>query len=218
MSALRHRAAIWTATVVGAACMLGCGAPGGLGVGEPAPDVSSPPQPKPLWPSWADAHRQGEAVADNASKAPAVLAGAPEIPREGSLREVDPLDIVCADPTVKHLAKLGWIEKPGKSGLRPPVFMDVTGNGMPELIVAADLPTGRSAVAVYAARDGKVVPILYGSGRRLSVEAAGADLILKGAASDGAEQTIRYRWDGRLMAAVSDVKAYPHPIGKSHSP
>ena len=56
------------------------------------------------------------------------------------------------------------IPSPGRPGLRPPRFKDVTGDGKAELIVAADTETGRSMLAVYTAVAGKVLPILHTSG------------------------------------------------------
>ncbi|WHM38859.1 hypothetical protein [Streptomyces sp. BPTC-684] len=63
-------------------------------------------------------------------------------------------------------------------------------------------------MAVYTARDGKVVPVLYTVGKRLAVETVGTDLVVRSAADDGAEQAVRYRWDGARLESVSDIKTY----------
>jgi hypothetical protein len=88
------------------------------------------------------------------------------------------------------------------------VLHDLTGDRKPELISAVDLESGRVVLAVYTVREGKVVPILYTSGVRPVVEAIGVDLVVRGSASDGGEQAIRYRWDGNRMITVSEVRSF----------
>lgn len=131
-----------------------------------------------------------------------------KVPKEG-LRGMDPMEILKADPRAKGLVRLPAIDRPGQPGIRPPVLHDLTGrDGSPELIIAADVESHRTVVIVYTVRDGRVVPILYTVGSRLAVEAVGTDLVTRGAADDGAEQAVRYRWDGVRLSPVSDIKTY----------
>ncbi|WP_371652592.1 MULTISPECIES: hypothetical protein [unclassified Streptomyces] len=200
------------AVAVLAVCVLavsGCGAPTGLGDGGAAPPVAAQPTPQPLWPNWSDGARKRPGAGDPAGKQPppAPLAKGPEVPKEG-LVAVDPYEVLRADPRTKALGRREKIHRPGQPGIRPPVLRDLTGDGSPELIVSADLESGRTVMAVYTARAGKVVPVLYTVGKGLAVETVGTDLVVRSAADDGAEQAVRYRWDGARLASVSDIKTY----------
>ncbi|MCX5382626.1 hypothetical protein [Streptomyces sp. NBC_00083] len=209
---------IRTAVAVGAAALgvaavlvalSGCGARSGLVEGDRAYEVPLQPRPQQLWPAWyeSDARRNG-VMGSGRPEPRAPLDGAPRVPKEG-LRALDPKAVLAADPAAKGLTRLPLIGHPGRPGIRPPVLHDLTGHdGAPELILSADLENRRTVVIVYTARDGKVVPILYTSGSRLAVETVGADLVTRGAADDGAQQTVRYRWDGTRMSPVSDDKTY----------
>ncbi|MEV7418394.1 hypothetical protein [Streptomyces sp. NPDC089919] len=197
-------AAVLAAAVLAA----GCASPGGLGRGEPAPAVSAQPRPEHLWPAWdgRDAHSPGAEVATR-QPAPEPLPDAPRVPA-GGLAELDPMKVVGADRRMKPFAARGKITGPGRAGIRPAVLRDLTGDGRPELIIGADLESGRSAVAVYRAVGDRVVPVLYTSGRQVAVETLGCDLLVRTAASDGAEQAVRYRWDGVRLSVFSDEKRY----------
>lgn len=199
------------AVAVLAVCALavsGCGAPAGLGDGGAAPPVAAQPTPQPLWPNWTEGARKRPG-ADPAGKQPppAPLANGPEVPKAG-LVAVDPYDVLRADPRTKALGRREKIHRPGQPGIRPPVLRDLTGDGSPELILAADLESGRTVMAVYTARAGKVVPVLYTVGKRLAVETVGTDLVVRSASDDGAEQAVRYRWDGARLESVSDIRTY----------
>ncbi|MCB5178124.1 hypothetical protein [Streptomyces antimicrobicus] len=192
-----------------AAAVGGCGAPGGLAEGTPVPAVSAQPTPEPLWPAWTDRSRgtPGAAVSDR-QPPPAPLPHAPAVPPEG-LGAVDAMAVVTADKRMKPYAAKGWIQAPGRPGLRPAVHVDLTGDGRPELVVAADTESGRSALTVYRAQDGRIHPVLFAMGTRMAVETLGTDLLVRTATSDGAESAVRYRWDGVRMTVVSDEKRYP---------
>ncbi|MFJ7160108.1 FG-GAP repeat protein [Streptomyces sp. NPDC101118] len=186
----------------------GCAAPGGLGVGEPAPAVSAQPRPEELWPAWAIGSPEAPgAAAATRQPPPEPLPDGPAVPA-GGMAAVDPLEVLRADKRMKPFLARGMISGPGHAGIRPPVLHDLTGDGKPDLVIGADLESGRSAIAVYTARDGRVVPVLYTSGRRMAVEALQHDLLVRTAANDGAEQAVRYRWDGRRLSVVSDEKRY----------
>ncbi|MFD9008709.1 hypothetical protein [Streptomyces sp. NPDC059552] len=123
----------------------GCSAPGGgLGPTTPAPPVSSQPHPEPLWPAWSSV--PGAAVGRQ-EPAPTPLKNAPEVGAEG-VQGVDPVEVARADPRMRPYLGKDSIEAPGRAGLRPPVYRDLTGDGQSELIVAADTATGRWALCV----------------------------------------------------------------------
>ncbi|MCJ0870684.1 PliI family lysozyme inhibitor of I-type lysozyme [Streptomyces sp. AP-93] len=189
----------------------GCAAPGGLGHGEVAPPVSSQPRPKPLWPSWTESpSSSGTAVAGRVPP-PRPLDGALAVGPEG-IEKVDVMAVLRADKTMRRFGDGKKIEGPGKAGVRPARFADLTGDGKPELIVAADSPTGRSVLSVYTAAGGKVVPILATSGRRMSAEILGTDLLVRTTDDDGSAHDIRYHWDGQRMSVLSDEHKFGNAI------
>ncbi|WP_185921758.1 hypothetical protein [Streptomyces sp. WAC06614] len=192
-----------------AAALGGCAAPGGLAPGTPAPAVSAQPTPDPLWPAWTDRApgTPGSAVSHH-QPPPQPLDGAPPVPAQG-LGAVDAMAVVTADRRMKVYAAKGWIPAPGRPGLRPPVYLDLTGDGQPELIVAADTESGRSALSVYRAHAGRIYPVLFTMGARMVVDSMGVDLLVRTSAGDGTEAAVRYRWDGERMTVVSDEKRYP---------
>ncbi|MER5776831.1 hypothetical protein ABT144_21535 [Streptomyces sp. NPDC002039] len=186
----------------------GCASPGGLAAGEPAPPVSTRPRPEPLWRAWVDDSPRSPGREAAAGRTPAApLPHAPALGPDG-LAGVDVAAVVRADRNMAHHATRGRIDAPGKPGLRPPVYLDLTGDGKPELIVAADTESGRTALTVYTARDGGIVPVLFATGRRMAVESLGRDLLIRTAADAGARQAVRYQWDGRRMTVVSEERRY----------
>ncbi|MFE2330491.1 hypothetical protein ACFXD5_42410 [Streptomyces sp. NPDC059385] len=191
-----------------AAVATGCAAPGGLGPAAPAPPVSMQPRPEPLWPAWTAA--PGAAVG-RPEPPPTPLKNAP-VPGAGGLAAVDPKQIAAADPRMKpYLCNPGTIRAPGRAGVRPPVHKDLTGDGQPDLIVAADMPTGRSALSVYTISGGKIVSVLFTIGRQLTAESIGSDLLVRTAVDDGSEQAVRYHWDGGRMTVVNDERTFRKP-------
>ncbi|MFE2308067.1 hypothetical protein [Streptomyces sp. NPDC059411] len=189
----------------------GCAAPGGLGRGEPAPPVSAQPQAKPLWPMWTgESPKAGGAAVSSQAPPPTPLDGAPTVGPEG-IEKIDVRAVLKADRPMKSFADKKDIAAPGRPGLRPPRFNDLTGNGKPELIVAVDTETGRSILAVYTEVDGKILPILRTSGRRLSPETVGTDLLVRTTDDDGSAHVVRYHWDGVRMVVVSDEKRFGNP-------
>ncbi|WP_185899764.1 hypothetical protein [Streptomyces sp. WAC07061] len=129
----------------------------------------------------------------------------------GGLAAVDVTAVVKADKRMRLLAGQGVVNAPGRSGIRPPVFLDLTGDGQKEMVVAADTESGRTALSVYAARGKEIVPVLFSIGRRLAAESIGHDLLLRTAPDDGSEQVVRYHWDGTRMTVVNDERRYTRP-------
>jgi hypothetical protein len=187
----------------------GCGAPAGLGEGEPAPPASAQPLPRTLWPAWSpESSSPSDAVTDPALlPTPEPLADGPVVPADG-FASLDQLEVLRADPRMRRLTRRGVVDGPGKPGIRPAVLHDLTGDKRPELISAVDLESGHVRLAVYTVREGRIVPILYTSGVRPVVEAVGVDLVVRSSVADGGEQSIRYRWDGQRMITVSEVRSY----------
>ncbi|MFJ8566899.1 hypothetical protein [Streptomyces sp. NPDC093514] len=183
----------------------GCSAPGGgLGPTTPAPPVSSQPHPEPLWPAWSSV--PGAAVGRQ-EPAPTPLKNAPEVGAEG-VQGADPVEVGRADPRMRPYLGKDSIEAPGRAGLRPPVYRDLTGDGQSEMIVAADTATGRSALSVYSVVDGRIVSVLFTIGRQLAADAIGTDLLVRIAADDGSEQVVRYHWGGDRMTVVNDERRF----------
>ncbi|MEV7191264.1 hypothetical protein AB0N81_05570 [Streptomyces sp. NPDC093510] len=194
-----------------ALALTGCGGADGLGPGDAAPSVSVQPRPEAVWPAWSGkSSRSPGAEAATRQPPPRALRGLPKVGSAG-LASLDVRAVLRADPRTKPLAGRGMIDRPGRAGLRPPMFLDLTGDKKPEMLVAADLESGRSVVAVYTERDGKVFPILLTSGRNVSVETIGPDLLVRTSCSEGGEQAVRFHWDGARMSTVSDIKNYKKP-------
>ncbi|GAA3489583.1 hypothetical protein GCM10018987_36660 [Streptomyces cremeus] len=139
--------------------------------------------------------------------APQPLPQSPAVPA-GGLAAMDQLDVLRADPRMARLTRREPVDRPGEPGVRPAVLHDLTGDGTPELISAVDLESGRTVMAAYTVRDARIVPILHTSGVRPVVESVGVDLVVRGSATDGGEQAIRYRWDGNRMITVSEVRSF----------
>lgn len=195
----------------------GCAAPGGLGHGEAVPPVSAQPQPLPLWPSWTESPSSGGPAVAGKVPPPQPLDGAPAVGPQG-IEKVDVMAVVRADKAMKRFGDGKTIDGPGKAGIRPARYADLTGDGHPELIVAADAQTGRSVLSVYTAAGRKIVPILFTSGRQLRAETIGTDLLVRTTDEDGSEHDIRYHWDGRRMIVLSDEHKFGNAIpGRSPS-
>ncbi|WP_219690406.1 hypothetical protein [Streptomyces anatolicus] len=194
-----------------ASVLAGCTGPDGLGPGEAAPSVSAQPRPEAVWPAWSGMTSLAPG-ADAATRQPPprALEGLPKV-GSGGLAALDVHAVLRADPRTKPLAERGLIDRPGRAGLRPPVLMDLTGDKKPELLIAADTESGRNILTVYTERGGRVYPILFTSGRRMSVETIGPDLLVRTPCSDGGEQAVRFHWDGARMSTISDIRDYKKP-------
>ncbi|MFE0100049.1 hypothetical protein [Streptomyces sp. NPDC059009] len=190
------------------AVLAGCGAANGLADGDIAPSMSVQPHPEPFWPAWSSPSSDAPA-ADTATQQPPpkALTGLPKVD-DDKIADLDVATILRADPRMKPLADRPSIAGPGRAGLRPPVYADLTGDGKRDLLAAADLESGRSVLAVYTMHDGKVYPILFTSGRRMSIEALDKDILVRSPCPDGGEQAVRYRWNGVRMGTYEDNKTY----------
>ncbi|GGR75153.1 hypothetical protein GCM10010252_11960 [Streptomyces aureoverticillatus] len=192
------------------AVLCACGAADGLSTGEKAPPVSVQPRPEPLWSAWSGSSPSAPG-ADTASKQPPPEPLEGFEPGPGGLAKADVRELLRADTRLRTLADRPMIKKPGQPGIRPPVLTDLTGDGRREMLVAIDVESGRSVLAVYYEKRGKVHPILFTAGRRLVVETLGTDLLVRSPCADGGEQAVRFHWDGTRMSTVSDVKSYQKP-------
>ncbi|NEB79236.1 hypothetical protein G3I40_29055 [Streptomyces sp. SID14478] len=200
--------AVAVATALGIAALMGCGRTDGLGAGEAAPSVSVQPQPHDVWPAWSGTSTKAPgAEASTHQPPPKALTGLPLIGAKG-LRGLDAHAVLRADPRMQPFAGREDIKEPGVSGVRPPMYRDLTGDGRPELLVAVDTESGRTALSVYTERDGRVYPVLFTGGKRVAVETLGKDLLLRSSCTDGGEQAVRYHWDGTRLSTISDVKNY----------
>ncbi|MGW5862321.1 hypothetical protein ACWFRJ_09135 [Streptomyces sp. NPDC055239] len=196
--------------VAAAVVLAGCGSVDGLGAGEPAPSVSVQPHPEPLWSAWSGTSSEAPgAETATHQPPPEPLEGLPKLGK-GGLRTVDFREVLRADPRMEPIADRGEIDRPGRVGLRPPLRTDLTGDGQPELLVAADTESGRSVLAVYTEREGRVYPVLFTTGKRMNVETLGPDLLVRSHCTGGGEQAVRFHWDGVRMSTVSDIKNYKH--------
>ncbi|MFG2617903.1 hypothetical protein ACGFXC_09760 [Streptomyces sp. NPDC048507] len=196
----------------------GCASPDGLATGEPVAPASPQPLPETLWPAWAEGSSPGTGVATGTRQpAPSPLANGPAVGARG-LGAVNELDVVRADKRMRQFLGTGKINAPGRAGIRPPVLLDVTGDGKKELLIAADTESGRTALSVYAAEGTRIVPVLFTIGRGMAAESLGRDLLIHTAADDGSEQAVRYRWDGERMTVVSDERRYNKVPGAPTAP
>lgn len=200
--------AVAVVTALGIAALTGCGRTDGLATGAPAPSVSVQPQPHDVWPAWSGTSPKAPgAEASTHQPPPKPLTGLPPVGRAG-LAGLDVRAVLRADPRMEPFAGREDIEKPGRSGVRPPMYRDLTGDGQRELLVAVDTESGRTALTVYTAKGGKVYPVLFTGGKRIAVETIGRDLLLRSSCTGDGEQAVRFRWDGTRMSTVSDVKSY----------
>ncbi|MEV5610572.1 hypothetical protein [Streptomyces sp. NPDC052225] len=198
------------AAALGVAALTGCARTDGLAAGEAAPSVSVQPQPHDVWPAWSGTSAKAPGAEASAHQPPPrPLTGLPRVGGEG-LAGFDVHALLRADPRMEPFADREDIVKPGMSGVRPPIYRDLTGDGRSELLVAVDTETGRTVLTVYREHEGRVYPVLFTAGKRVAVETIGTDLLLRSSCADGGEQAVRFHWDGVRMSTVSDVKNYAH--------
>jgi hypothetical protein len=188
----------------------GCASQGGVRDGGAAPTLSAPTSAEPLWPGFTP----------------------PTVPPAGEQRGFKrylPLDKVRApvrgvaalsaktllehDPNVPEVVQRMIAGCPaGDCPLRAAVPRDVTGDGRSELVVAVDLPKLESTlVQVYGAVGRTIRPVLiYWGPLGLTGETFGRDLLISVTGKDG-RFTIRFRWNGDVMAAVTPESAADTP-------
>ncbi|KOV67917.1 hypothetical protein [Streptomyces sp. MMG1121] len=196
------------AVLVTAGAASGCAATDGLAAGEPAPSVSVQPRPEAVWPAWSGTSPSAPGAQTSTHQPPPEpLAGLPRV-AAGKLKELDVRKVLRADPRTWPYADRPLTDRPGPAGIRPPRYADLSGDGHPELLVAVDTESGRTLLAVYAERAGRVYEVLLTGGRRVAVETLGRDLVLRSLCADGAQQAVRFHWDGVRLVTVSDEKRY----------
>ncbi|MEV3859063.1 hypothetical protein AB0J38_32700 [Streptomyces sp. NPDC050095] len=202
-------AVVAVVAALGLAALAGCGRTDGLAAGDAAPSVSVQPQPHDVWPAWTDTSAKAPgAEASTHQPPPKPLSGLPRLGKEG-IKGVDVHAVLRADPRMQPFAGRPDIDRPGQVGVRPPSYLDLTGDKRPELLLAADTESGRTVLTVYKEGDGgQVYPVLFTTGKRVAVETIGKDLLLRSSCADGGEQAVRFHWDGVRMSTVSDVKNY----------
>jgi hypothetical protein len=199
----RPRQIALAALAVGAAAVgpVGCAADTGARDGGVAPRVSPPVRSSPLWPQYAP---------------PTPPANEPTAPDRrylsikdvqvgaGGLKQIPVKELLEKDPNVPQLVREAMQNCPGPvCGLRAPVYRDLTGDGLNELIVALDEPkAGLTLIQVYRAFGTAVRPVLISWGPfGLTGETFGHDLVLASTGNDG-RFTTRYRWDGNVLTAA----------------
>ncbi|MDG4864989.1 hypothetical protein P8605_43260 [Streptomyces sp. T-3] len=196
------------AAALAAAALAGCGTTqNGLASGAPAPSVSVQPTPEAVWPSWSGSSSKSPAADTTEHQPPPQPLKNLDVP-SGGLGQLQARDVLRADPRMKQYADRPHITKPGRAGIRPAKLEDLTGDGTADLLLAVDTESGRTALAAYTERNGKVYPILFATGKRVTIETVGSDLVLRSPCADGGEQAVRYHWDGARMTTASDTKTY----------
>ncbi|MGW1077288.1 hypothetical protein [Streptomyces sp. NPDC002537] len=176
---------------VAATALSGCAPAEGARDNGVAPSVTAPASASPLWPGHSPGPSHDE-PAPSAVPVPGVT-----VP-EGDLREVPPEQLLRADPGVPDSVK-------NCSGtrcqLRDPVYVDLTGDGKPELVLAFD-DIGRTLMWVYTASGNSVRRILdCAEPSWMTVATVGRDLVVD-ESGDGHKSTTRYRWNGKVLTPV----------------
>ncbi|MGD3112287.1 hypothetical protein [Streptomyces sp. YGL11-2] len=188
-------AALAGLTAVGMALAAGCAPAGGMRDAGVAPSVSVPESASPLWPGRPPARSQG-------GPAPSAVPVPDATVPEGGLRKVPPERLLRADPGVPEVVKGSLGNCPGKRcRLRAPVYVDLTGDGKPELVLAFD-DTGRTLMWVYTASGDSVRRVLdYAGPPQTAAATVGRDLVVD-ESGGGRKSTVRYRWNGQALAPV----------------
>jgi len=195
-----------------AACLLcavavGCAREGGVVDGGEAPTLTPPPVAVPLWPSASPAWTP---TTTGPPPGPAPLVVPVRPPESDSLRDVDAVRVLRADPAVRDAARASVVDCPDECGLRDPAYRDLTGDGREDLILAVDEPSGRTALFAYALLNGDVAHILGVEGLLYGIDTLGPDLVTHERVHAAADPqccpslayTTRYHWNGREMAVV----------------
>ncbi|MFD9330933.1 hypothetical protein [Streptomyces sp. NPDC060065] len=167
----------------------------------------APPGPESVWTAWPSTPSVSPGADTSAYRSPEALKGLPTVGPEG-LAGMDVRTIMRADPEMEPHADHPLIDSPGQPGIRSPQYVDLSGNSSSELLVAVDTDKGHTFLAVYSVRAGKVYPVLTTTGKHVAVHTHDRDLLLHAASEDGAEQVMRFRWDGVRLSTVSDIKKY----------
>jgi hypothetical protein len=211
----------------------GCGSPGGLRSEGPAPGAAAPAL---VWPE-RKVTPQNEFVIAEDSAWP--LPSLPNV-HQGDMRTVDPMAVLRADAESTPELELGdalhpdtvaaMIDEcvdsgPDRKGcpIRPASYHDLTGDGLPELILGFDLAPDQCEVRAYTSKGGTVTRILATVGNPRTVEVADGELIIREPDwTRGYESSTIYKWDGEKMAylahMVQKAESSPAATTRSSSP
>ncbi|WP_405540338.1 hypothetical protein [Streptomyces antimycoticus] len=217
-------------SAVAAACAIvtaaGCAAQSGVRDDGAVPSLSAPASAVPLWPHYTpSAASSPRQKPDFDRYLPVSRLRLPS----GGLTAVSAQALLLNDPNVPALVQKEISVCPGSGDcpLRSAVHRDLTGDGKDEQVVAVDLPRlDRTLLQVYTASGRTVRPVLiYWGPPGLTGETFGRDLLISATGEDG-RVTTRFRWNGRVMAAVTpengagaratepgaDPEAVPEPL------
>ncbi|ADI12189.1 hypothetical protein SBI_09071 [Streptomyces bingchenggensis BCW-1] len=213
-SVSQRRARLLLPALVAAGAAVGiAGCASGTGAQDDgaAPRLSPPTSAVPLWPGFTP-----PSTPEQVGPAPGFVRYLPvdgvSAPADG-LAGVSPKRLLDNDPNVAKVLQGTLSGCPGAHcPLRKPVLRDLTGDGRDELVAAVDLPEfQRTLVQVYRATGRTVRPVLiYWGQLGVTGETYGRDLIITSTGDDG-RITVRFRWNGEVMAAVT-------PRGASSTP
>ncbi|WP_157878729.1 hypothetical protein [Streptomyces sp. CT34] len=185
--------------VFAVALLGGCGFSAGLRNAGPAPSVSVPASPSPLWPGYTPTPGSGNGFVYTPPVRPP-LPGITVPP--GGLKKISPVALLTADPDVGGELGKSLRNCPGSScPLRPPVYPDLTGDGRPAVVLVID-DHGFADLHVYVATSGNSVRqvLSYSANGVVDAGTVGHDLVIK---SSGDHQDVtRYHWNGKIMVPV----------------
>ncbi|MDW6057639.1 hypothetical protein SAZ11_05755 [Streptomyces sp. FXJ1.4098] len=181
----------------------GCASATGAQDDGAAPRLSPPTSAVPLWPGFTP-----PPTPEQVRPAPSFVRYLPvegvSAPADG-LAGLSPKRLLDKDPNVPKVIQESLTGCPdAHCPLRKPVLRDLTGDGRDELVAAVDLPKfQRTLVQVYRATGRTVRPVLiYWGQLGVTGETYGRDLIITSTGDDG-RFTVRFRWNGEVMAAVT---------------
>ncbi|WNE94622.1 hypothetical protein PS467_04355 [Streptomyces luomodiensis] len=203
----RHRPPRGLVSAVVAACAAvataGCTAQAGVRDDGTAPTLSAPASAVPLWPGYTPPATS--APAQESDLARYLPVDEVQVPA-GGLAALSAKNLLLHDPNVPSLVQkeISACPADGTCPLRDAVHRDLTGDDRDEMVVAVDLPRfERTLLQVYTASGHTVRPVLiYWGPQGLTGETRGRDLVISAIGEDG-RVTTRFRWNGRVMAAVT---------------
>ncbi|MES4908366.1 MULTISPECIES: hypothetical protein [unclassified Streptomyces] len=207
----QRRARLLLTALAAAVWIAGCASGTGAQDDGRAPRLSPPTSAVPLWPGFTPppTPEQAQTAPRFVRYLPVEGVSAPA----GGLAGLSAKRLLDKDPNVPKVIQESLTGCPGAHcPLRKPVLRDLTGDGRDELVAAVDLPEfQRTLVQVYRAAGRTVRPVLmYWGQLGVTGETYGHDLIITSTGDNG-RFTVRYRWNGEVMAAVT-------PRGASTAP
>lgn len=211
--------------LTGSAAVAGCGSPGELRSTGPAPAATAPVL---VWPEREVTAPQGLDIADDG---PTRVPGVARVP-SGDIRGADAKAVLRADARATDrtsrqdpVADAGnpwplvgdcFVPNGAECAIRPAAYHDLTGDGVPELVMGVDLAPDLCEVRVYTVTGGAVIRILVAGGNVRTVEVADGELIIREPDwTKGYDSSTVYRWDGRKMAYQGHLIQKSEPSGRS---